>query len=105
MQRLSCRSDSNEEAPMIEPPQLFDANGKMIPNIDTSKMDAPMLELYSAVANAYMANQQSEKINADALAEVKASLAALNNVEEYIRAHWRPQQFHDLWKQSFSGDD
>jgi|SRR5579862_2539293 len=88
-----------------EIPRLFDANGKMIPNIQTSKMDPQMLERYSQVANSYMANTQADQVIADALAEVKSALAALNNVEEYIRAHWRPQQFHDLWKQTFTGDD
>jgi hypothetical protein len=80
-----------------EIPRLFGDNGEFIA-ADTSQMDPAMLEIYSQVANAVMANQAADKFFEEKRAKVKAALSALADVENYIRAHFKPTSFLDEWR-------
>lgn len=86
---------------MQDLPRLFDERGELI-NVDMSAFDAPTRARHAAIVSAFNANKQAESALTAAFAEVDRALAAVTNTEEFYKAHWPPDTFHDLWKQNFA---
>ena len=87
---------------MTNLPRLFEDKGNML-DVDTSGMNADTLARLETLRTAYQANKLAEQALADANAEVNTALQAVANTEDYFNAHFPRQQFHDLWRENFSG--
>jgi hypothetical protein len=84
-------------------PRLFDDKGVLLPDIDTSKMDAPTLERLEAIRAAYRENERAQDELAASNQDVTDALAEIRDAESFHNAHWPRQSFHDLWKENFGG--
>ncbi len=87
---------------MTNLPRLFTDKGELI-DVDVSSMDADALARLDKLRNAYRANKEAQATLDAAHAEVSAALEAVKNTETHYNAHWPPQTFQDLWRESFAG--
>lgn len=88
---------------MITLPRLFTDQGELI-DIDTSGLSAPLLALLETVRAEYKATQDAERAFADACTEFKDAELGVTVTKEYHDAHFPPQKFYDLWRETFKGN-
>lgn len=86
---------------MQAPPRIFDSKGALIPDVDTSGLDASALALLENVRVEYAATKEAELALQDAFTELAASEQAVKDTKEYHDAHFPPQSFHSLWLENF----
>jgi hypothetical protein len=88
---------------MLIPPRLFADDGTFNENVDLSELDPAMVALAENVRAESRAVKVAEQTFADACAELAASEKGLTVTKTYHDAHFPPQTFHDLWRETFKG--
>ncbi len=83
------------------PPRLFADNGIFNENVDLTGLDPKIVALAETVRAESRAVKAAEQVFADACAEVTAAERSVTATKEYHDAHFPPQQFHDLWRETF----
>lgn len=90
---------------MSDLPTIFDRKGLFLEPVDKSILDAPTLARLDVVRAAYLDLKAAEAKETAALDEVKASLAAQERAEQYLKQNFPQPEFYDLWVETFGNAD
>lgn len=85
----------------MDAPQLFDARGQFIEEVDLSALTPEQRERAERVRQTHHVSMAVEQQLADAMASVNRITDEMADLEKFARANFPKPSFHDLWRENF----